>query len=66
VAKPLCQLVADFRAFSLTSVIDNACYRPCDFMMDLATAVGIELLFLPPNSPNGNLIERFWKVRQKE
>jgi transposase len=33
--------------------------------MDLATALGIELLFLPPYSPNLNLIERFWKYVKK-
>ncbi len=34
--------------------------------MDLATALGIELLFLPPYSPNLNLIERLCKFVKKE
>jgi hypothetical protein len=33
--------------------------------MDLAQKLGIELLFLPPYSPNLNLIERLWKLTKK-
>jgi len=32
----------------------------------LASKLNIELLFLPPYSPNLNLIERFWKFIKKE
>ena len=32
----------------------------------LAQSLGIELLFLPPYSPNLNLIERFWKFVKKQ
>ena len=31
-----------------------------------AQSLGIELLFLPPYSPNLNLIERFWKFVKKQ
>ena len=34
--------------------------------MDLAKELDIELLFLPPYSPNLNLIERLWKLVKKE
>jgi transposase len=34
--------------------------------MGLAKELGIELLFLPPYSPNLNLIERLWKLVKKE
>jgi transposase len=34
--------------------------------MDKAAELGIELLFLPPYSPNLNLIERLWKFVKKE
>ena len=34
--------------------------------MDLAAELNIELLFLPPYSPNLNLIERLWKFVKKE
>ena len=39
----------------------NACNQRCRLVQDLAKASGIELLFLPPYSPNLNLIERYWK-----
>jgi len=35
-------------------------------VMEEAAALGIELLFLPPYSPNLNLIERLWKFVKKE
>jgi len=34
--------------------------------MDEAKALGIDLLFLPPYSPNLNLIERLWKFTKKK
>jgi len=37
-------------------VMDNASYQRCYFVRDLATALGIEIIFLPPYSPNLNLI----------
>ncbi len=33
--------------------------------MELAQELNIELLFLPPYSPNLNLIERLWKLTKK-
>lgn len=45
----------------VTLVLDNARYQRCHLVQDLAKALGIELLFLPPYSPNLNLIERYWK-----
>jgi len=35
-------------------------------IIELAAQLGIELLFLPPYSPNLNLIERLWKFVKKE
>ena len=37
--------------------MDNARYQRCYFIMDLSTALGIELLFLPLYSPNLNLVD---------
>jgi transposase len=54
-------------AFYLTStedfglVLDNAKYQRCALVQELAAVLDIELLFLPPYSPNLNLIERLWK-----
>lgn len=50
----------------LTVVLDNARYQHCRFVLDVAAALEIELLFLPPYSPNLNLIERLWKFVKKE
>lgn len=50
----------------LTIVLDNARYQRCQLVQELAQSLGIELLFLPPYSPNLNLIERFWKFVKKQ
>jgi transposase len=50
----------------ITLVLDNARYQHCRLVIDLAAALEIELLFLPPYSPNLNLIERLWKFMRQE
>jgi transposase len=50
----------------VTVVLDNARYQRCKLVQDLAQTLDIELLFLPPYSPNLNLIERFWKFVKKK
>ena len=50
----------------LTIGLDNARYQRCTLVQDLAQRLGIELLVLPPYSPNLNLIERFWKFVNKQ
>lgn len=45
----------------ITVVLDNARYQACSRYRFLAKALNIDLLFLPPYSPNLNLIERLWK-----
>jgi len=44
----------------ITVVLDNARYQRCTKVQECAQLLGIELLFLPPYSPNLNLIERLW------
>ena len=61
VARLMCQLAVEFVGLPITLVMDNASYQRCHFVRDLATALGIELLFLPSYSPNLNLIERLWR-----
>ena len=46
-------------------VSDNAKYQRCKLVIEKAKELGIELLFLPPYSPNLNLIERLWKFTKK-
>ncbi len=50
----------------ITLVLDNARYQKCKLVQGYADILGIELLFLPPYSPNLNLIERYWKFVKKE
>ena len=65
----VCELLRKIAKNSIlptTLVLDNARYQRCRMVMDLAKELGIELLFLPPYSPNLNLIERLWKLTKKE
>jgi len=65
----VCELlrkIAESTALPITLILDNARYQRCHLVMDLAKELGIELLFLPPYSPNLNLIERLWKLVKKE
>jgi len=66
VAKLMCQIAVDFADLPITLVMDNARYQRCRLVRDLAVALGIELLFLPPYSPNLNLIERLWRFVKKK
>lgn len=50
----------------ITIILDNAKYQRCKLVMEKAKLHNIELLFLPPYSPNLNLIERVWKFVKKE
>lgn len=50
----------------ITLIMDNARYQRCKYVLDIATRLDIEILFLPPYSPNLNLIERLWKFVKKE
>jgi len=50
----------------ITLVLDNARYQKCKLVWELAESLDIELLYLPPYSPNLNLIERLWKFVKKQ
>lgn len=64
-AESVCELLRKIAALHLnlpiTLVLDNARYQKCVIVTALATQLDIELLYLPPYSPNLNLIERLWK-----
>jgi transposase len=59
-------LLEYYKDSAITLVMDNARYQHCKAVMDFAKEHGIELLFLPPYSPNLNLIERLWKFVKKK
>ncbi len=50
---------------AITLILDNAKYQKCRIVTELAQSLNIELLYLPPYSPNLNLIERLWKFVKK-
>lgn len=50
----------------ITLVLDNARYQRCKLVQEVANKLEIELLYLPPYSPNLNLIERLWKLVKKK
>jgi transposase len=50
----------------ITLVLDNARYQRCKLVEECAGSLGIQLLFLPPYSPNLNIIERVWKFIKKK
>jgi len=54
------------QAVPITVVLDTARYQRCRLVQTHAATLKIELLFLPPYSPNLNLIERLWKFVKKK
>lgn len=57
----LLEKLAKQATMPVTVVLDNARYQRCSLVQQTAKRLGIELLFVPPYSPNLNLIERLWK-----
>jgi transposase len=50
----------------ITLILDNARYQKCQSVANKAKELNIELLYLPPYSPNLNLIERLWRFVKKQ
>lgn len=46
-------------------IMDNARYQHCKAVTEFAESLDIHILFLPPYSPNLNIIERLWKFSKK-
>lgn len=57
---------ANAESMPLIAILDNARYQHAKAVKRLAKKLKIELLYLPPYSPNLNLIERFWKFMKKK
>jgi transposase len=66
VVKLLDQIRSAYHKQAITVVLDNAKYQRCNAVKEKASALNIELLFLPSYSPNLNLIERLWRFVKKE
>jgi transposase len=69
-ATSVCLLLEKLAALKLNVPItlfwDNARYQRCALVIEKAKSLQIELCFLPPYSPNLNLIERVWKFVKKK
>lgn len=55
-----------FQDLPIFVIMDNVRYQRCALVTEKAQELKIQIIFLPPYSPNLNLIERLWKfVKQK-
>ena len=62
----LIKLKQEYPDIPLTLIMDNARYQRCSKVTEQAKMLGTDILFLPPYSPNLNLIERLWKFTKKK
>ena len=69
-ATEVCQMLrkisAEYTGRVVHLILDNARYQKCKVVIDLVKELGINLHYIPPYSPNLNLIERFWKFVKGE
>jgi hypothetical protein len=66
ICEMLKQLSSYYAGLPVTIILDNARYQKCQMVFKCAADLGIELLYLPPYSPNLNLIERLWRYVKQE
>jgi transposase len=55
------KMAGEYSDKSIHIVLDNAKYQKCKIVTELASQLGIQLVYIPPYSPNLNLVERLWK-----
>ena len=55
-----------FQHLPMVIIMDNARYQRCALVEETARKLEIQIIFLPPYSPNLNLIERLWKFVKKK
>jgi len=55
-----------YRDLPIVLVMDNARYQKCQLVLEKAQSLNIQIIFLPPDSPHLNLIERLWKFVKKK
>ena len=54
------------KAKTICIILDNARYQRSNIVQTTAKFFNIDLIYLPPYSPNLNLIERLWRYFKKE
>ena len=47
-------------------ILDNARYQKCQLVKYIAWQFNIRMVYMPPYSPNLNIIERLWKWTKKK
>jgi len=64
-ASEVCELLKklseEYAGKAIHLILDNARYQKCAVVQALAEELKITLVYIPPYSPNLNLIERLWK-----
>jgi hypothetical protein len=64
-AAEVCEMLGkvgcEYAGKSVHIVLDNGRYQKCEVVATVAQELGIALHYIPPYSPNLNLIERLWK-----
>jgi transposase len=60
------RIAKEYAGLPIHIFLDNARYQHCRLVKEAAQRLGISLEFLPPYSPNLNLIERTWKFVKAE
>lgn len=66
VCEMLKKLHTQYTSTEIHLVLDNARYQKCKVVQETAVKLGIYLEYIPPYSPNLNLIERLWKFVKGE
>lgn len=66
VCSMLRKVAAEYGKREVHLVLDNARYQKCRVVQELASQLHIQLEYIPPYSPNLNLIERLWKFVKGE
>lgn len=69
-ATQVCELLQKisevYKNKTVSIILDNARYQKCKVVQELADRLSLSLVYLPPYSPNLNLIERLWKFVKGE
>lgn len=66
VCSMLRKIAVEYGKHEVHLVLDNARYQKCRIVQELASQLHIQLEYIPPYSPNLNLIERLWKFVKGE
>ena len=66
ICEMLKKLHVEYADTAIHLVLDNARYQKCKAVQEVAANLNIHLEYIPPYSPNLNLIERIWKFVKGE